>query len=311
MQARYYAPELRRFISADTIVPDPGASIGYNRFAYAYQNPVSFIDPTGHYGLCIQGGTQDAVQLEGPLFDMCQDMALNGDFGEVGDCTTDPTDFDAACLVITNNNRDVASGEEWLLNHNRRDAEDVTVIGYSWGGGAALELAWHLNVSQGDNFTIHALVLLDPVLSGRDWVPGVAAACESTGVMGAFCGGIAERSYYAVPHWYEQDTGYAKVSPNVVRVLNVAAIKNPYGFTVSLPVSGGVGKYGRLRISINTPFGTNIDYVYGVDNLNYHYNLNHCSLVYKACRTPYRPVINRFDNYNQWLYDLIVEWLLP
>jgi hypothetical protein len=49
MQARYYAPELRRFISADTIVPDPGASVGYNRFAYANQNPVRFTDPSGFF----------------------------------------------------------------------------------------------------------------------------------------------------------------------------------------------------------------------------------------------------------------------
>jgi RHS repeat-associated protein len=50
MQARYYARELRRFISADTLVPDPGASIGYNRFAYVNQNPLNLFDPTGHCG---------------------------------------------------------------------------------------------------------------------------------------------------------------------------------------------------------------------------------------------------------------------
>ena len=41
MNARYYAPELRRFISADTIVPEPGNPMAFNRYAYAYQNPIN------------------------------------------------------------------------------------------------------------------------------------------------------------------------------------------------------------------------------------------------------------------------------
>ena len=49
MNARYYAPELRRFISADTIVPEPGNPMAFNRYAYTYQNPINLIDPTGHY----------------------------------------------------------------------------------------------------------------------------------------------------------------------------------------------------------------------------------------------------------------------
>lgn len=46
--ARYYAPGFGRFISADTIVPDPTNPQGYNRYSYAYNNPLRFADPTGH-----------------------------------------------------------------------------------------------------------------------------------------------------------------------------------------------------------------------------------------------------------------------
>ncbi len=48
MGARYYDPVLRRFISADTIVPSATDTLAYNRFAYVNQNPVNLVDPMGH-----------------------------------------------------------------------------------------------------------------------------------------------------------------------------------------------------------------------------------------------------------------------
>jgi len=38
-----------RFTQADTIIPDPGNPLSLDRYAYAYNNPVKYIDPTGHY----------------------------------------------------------------------------------------------------------------------------------------------------------------------------------------------------------------------------------------------------------------------
>ncbi|HRN69209.1 MAG TPA: RHS repeat-associated core domain-containing protein [Promineifilum sp.] len=52
MNARYYLPEIGRFISADTIVPEPSNPQSYNRYAYTYNNPVNYTDPSGH---CIFG----------------------------------------------------------------------------------------------------------------------------------------------------------------------------------------------------------------------------------------------------------------
>jgi RHS repeat-associated protein len=45
--ARYYDPELGRFIQADSTIPDPEFSQAYNRYAYCYNNPLKFNDPTG------------------------------------------------------------------------------------------------------------------------------------------------------------------------------------------------------------------------------------------------------------------------
>ncbi|MCK5505780.1 MAG: RHS repeat-associated core domain-containing protein, partial [Thermodesulfovibrionia bacterium] len=46
--ARYYDPKLARFISADTIVPDPINPQSLNRYSYVLNNPLRYIDPTGH-----------------------------------------------------------------------------------------------------------------------------------------------------------------------------------------------------------------------------------------------------------------------
>ena len=46
--ARYMSPLLGRFVSADTIVPEPGNPQSLNRFSYVYNSPTNYSDPTGH-----------------------------------------------------------------------------------------------------------------------------------------------------------------------------------------------------------------------------------------------------------------------
>ena len=46
--ARFYSPALGRFLSADTIVPEPGNPESLNRFSYTRNNPLKYIDPSGH-----------------------------------------------------------------------------------------------------------------------------------------------------------------------------------------------------------------------------------------------------------------------
>jgi RHS repeat-associated protein len=46
--ARFYDPALSRFSSADTIVPGVGTSQAWDRYAYGMNNPLRYIDPSGH-----------------------------------------------------------------------------------------------------------------------------------------------------------------------------------------------------------------------------------------------------------------------
>jgi RHS repeat-associated protein len=61
LRARYYDPELGRFLSPDTWDPTrPG--VGTNRYAYAGNDPVNAMDPYGHsFGPATVGGSPDGI----------------------------------------------------------------------------------------------------------------------------------------------------------------------------------------------------------------------------------------------------------
>ena len=46
--ARYYNPKLGKFVSADSVVPDPVNPQSLNRYSYVINNPLRYSDPTGH-----------------------------------------------------------------------------------------------------------------------------------------------------------------------------------------------------------------------------------------------------------------------
>ena len=48
MNARYYHPQLGRFVSPDTIVPEPANPQSFNRYSYALNSPLKYTDPIGH-----------------------------------------------------------------------------------------------------------------------------------------------------------------------------------------------------------------------------------------------------------------------
>jgi len=48
-RARWYEPTLGRFVQPDTIVPEPGKPQALNRYAYVYNNPLRFSDPSGYF----------------------------------------------------------------------------------------------------------------------------------------------------------------------------------------------------------------------------------------------------------------------
>ena len=67
--ARWLDSSLAHFTSADTLIPQPGDSGAWDRYAYVLNNPLKYIDPTGHYGTGygLDGYGHDSD--DGPLLD--------------------------------------------------------------------------------------------------------------------------------------------------------------------------------------------------------------------------------------------------
>jgi RHS repeat-associated protein len=55
-RARFYDPALGRFLQPDPLVPEPGNPQALNRYAYVYNNPLRYTDPSGHCPWCITIG---------------------------------------------------------------------------------------------------------------------------------------------------------------------------------------------------------------------------------------------------------------
>jgi hypothetical protein len=73
MNARYYDPQLGMFLSPDTVVPDVGAVIDYNRFLYARGNPVKYTDPSGHCATTKNG--KPDMENDGECWQMANSIA--------------------------------------------------------------------------------------------------------------------------------------------------------------------------------------------------------------------------------------------
>lgn len=65
-----------RFLSADPYITEPGNSQNFNRYGYVYNNPLSYIDPSGYNLSC--NGTWNSVLVESLVDDASQGFSDKG-----------------------------------------------------------------------------------------------------------------------------------------------------------------------------------------------------------------------------------------
>ena len=123
MRARYYSPELRRFINADIIPGEISDSTSLNRYAYVNGNPISFVDPFGLKGFWsglwngvkkVAKGVKDTVVGVGKV--------LKDSASFIADCCVKSVESVSlyvlnACLFIEKNLKEKPSGKYNELNY--------------------------------------------------------------------------------------------------------------------------------------------------------------------------------------------------
>ncbi len=86
--ARWYSPDVGRFISADSIVPDPTDSQQFNRYSYTSNNPINATDPSGHdFGIItgiIIGAIVGALAAAATGGNVVQGAVMGAFFGALG-----------------------------------------------------------------------------------------------------------------------------------------------------------------------------------------------------------------------------------
>jgi RHS repeat-associated protein len=109
--ARYYDPSISRFISPDTIVPNPANPQNLNRYSYCLNNPLRYIDPTGHADQQI--GTASIGDSEASIYS----CSGNGFWIDYGNNTFAWTDSISGIGISVNNQAVYIQGYSYASFH--------------------------------------------------------------------------------------------------------------------------------------------------------------------------------------------------
>ena len=76
MHARYYSSTLGRFLSPDPLDGLQSFPQSWNRYAYAHNNPLKYIDPTGKYVFAACTGSDERCQADRSAFEQARQQDL-------------------------------------------------------------------------------------------------------------------------------------------------------------------------------------------------------------------------------------------
>lgn len=173
--ARYYDPELGRFIQPDTSIPDLGNPQSYNRYTYCLNNPLRYTDPDGHWAQEVADWWSSTVSAgAGHISAGPSHWIYNGTVGSlsslVGGLAAPLTLGSAAGHVYGNPN---ATGKEVLLASVTEAANLAAVIPAAAGIGKGVGMGINaLRTGTADAAAEAAGDVADAALSGSCFAAG-------------------------------------------------------------------------------------------------------------------------------------------
>jgi RHS repeat-associated protein len=139
--ARWYDPVLGRFVQADTVVPQLYDPQALNRFSYSYNDPLKYIDPTGHdpwyreEPYWVDTPWSEAINSLNDAFqrardNTCQWQGLPGTL-----CAPPGVQYDPEYVLSEIQAQTSASTSVVLMAANSQNSEDENKNGGGSGGG--------------------------------------------------------------------------------------------------------------------------------------------------------------------------------
>ena len=108
VSSRYYDPEIGRWINVDGEISEIGGDVlGYNLFAYCFNNPVNMHDPTGEWPKWLSG----ALNIAGGTLQVLAGTALGATIGWTGFGAV------AAGFLVVNGAATAVQGVGQIVNH--------------------------------------------------------------------------------------------------------------------------------------------------------------------------------------------------
>jgi RHS repeat-associated protein len=207
MNARYYDPVMGRFISPDRVVPDILNPQSLNPYAYAYNNPISNTDPTGHAPVvaAVIGFISAVSAFLAPFAEGI--MAIGGLVTIAGMATQNPTlmtiggimmGFGGAYgLHVGEFGLGLAGGllgasASWLSSaHSPLSASARQIVGWAWTAVGAIRSISSSIQRQSSQVQQQLQKVAMDASQGPSSTAG-AAAQGAGGILGAIAGGIAK-----------------------------------------------------------------------------------------------------------------------
>jgi RHS repeat-associated protein len=263
--ARYYDAALGRFISPDTIVPNPAYPQSLNRYSYCLNNPLKYIDPSGHESLEDYLNTlkNNGVDID-PEKEAREFEESHGDGGDGGGGGGGSSGWDSRpsepSLPASN---PLINAWRYIENNWGRRYDGLTYIGggeflYTGGGEYGITDSGELvYIGVTGSVTLGSSISIDPHVLGemgnRGWTePTIRSTIDNPYATSSAIGKTSGNP--ATAFWRSASPGDYVVVDNVtLKAFAIGKATNPRWTTDSVIGPRIVGRTGLVNHAVDVP----------------------------------------------------------